>query len=161
MTSTVRRALLTSLLLLAGTARTTPAGAQAPPPPMGGPGDVPVNPPTGRGMNDFVGTWRLTWQDPSNPDCPCRGLLFIDIDENADGTSLAGRWKMKDGEARLNGTMSYQAKVWSGRFTQPDDGLGFPVKGHFRLESRDPNTLTGSYQREGTAIGFTWAATRE
>jgi hypothetical protein len=161
MTSTVRRALLTVVLLLAGTAGTSPVAAQAPPPPMGGPGDVPVNPPTGRGMNDFVGAWRLTWQDPGNPDCPCRGSLFIDIDENADGTSLAGRWKMKDGEARLNGTMSYQAKVWSGRFIQPDDGLGFPVKGHFRLESRDPNTLTGSYQREGTAIGFTWTATRE
>jgi hypothetical protein len=160
-TTAARRALLTSLLLLAGTAGVVPATAQAPPPPMGGPGDVPVNPPIGRGMNDFVGAWRLTWQDPGNPDCPCRGTLLIDIDENADGTSLAGRWKMKDGEARLTGTMSYQAKVWSGRFTMPDDGLGFPVKGHFRLESRDPSTLTGSYQREGTAIGFTWTATRQ
>ena len=138
-----------------------PAEAQLPRPPMGGPGDVPVNPPTGRGMNDFIGAWRLTWQDPTNVDCPCRGSLFIDIDANADGTSLAGRWKMKDGEAVLNGTMSYQAKVWYGHFSQPDDGLGFRAKGSFRLESRDPNTLTGSYQRDGTAVGFSWSATRE
>ena len=62
-----------------------PAEAQLPRPPMGGPGDVPVNPPTSRGMNDFIGAWRLTWQDPTNPDCPCRGSLFIDIDANADG----------------------------------------------------------------------------
>lgn len=138
-----------------------PAEAQLPRPPMGGPGDVPVNPPTSRGMNDFIGAWRLTWQDPTNPDCPCRGSLFIDIDANADGTSLAGHWKMKDGDAVLAGTMSYQAKVWYGRFSQPDDGLGFPAKGSFHLESRDPDTLTGSYQRDGTAIGFSRNATRE
>ena len=138
-----------------------PAEAQLPRPPMGGPGDVPVNPPTSRGMNDFIGAWRLTWQDPTNPDCPCRGSLFIDIDANADGTSLAGRWKMKDGDAVLAGTMSYQAKVWYGRFSQPDDGLGFLAKGSFHLESRDPDTLTGSYQRDGTAIGFSRNATCE
>ncbi len=148
-----------ALVLLTITA--LPVQAQLPRPPMGGPGDVPVNPPTGRGMNDFIGAWRLTWQDPTNPDCPCRGSLFIDIDANADGASLAGRWKMKDGDAVLKGTMSYQAKVWYGRFSQPDDGLGYPAKGSFHLESRDPDTLTGSYQRDGTAIGFSWSARRE
>jgi hypothetical protein len=40
------------------------------------------------------------------------------------------------------------------------DDLGLPAKGHFRLESRDPNTLAGPYQRDGTAIGFSWTATR-
>jgi len=160
MTSATRRALQVALLL-AGIAGTIPAEAQLPRPPMGGPGDVPVNPPTTRSMQDFVGSWRLTWQDPSDPDCPCRGSLFIDVDDNADGTSLAGRWKMKGGDAVLHGSLSYQAKVWSGSFAQADDGLGYPMKGHFRLESRDPSTLTGSYQRDGTAIGFSWTATRE
>ena len=160
MTSLFRLSALMAVLVLVMPA-VLPVQAQLPRPPMGGPGDVPVNPPTGRGMNDFIGAWRLTWQDPTNVDCPCRGSLFIDIDANADGTSLAGRWKMKDGDAVLAGTMSYQAKVWSGHFSQPDDGLGFPAKGNFRLESRDPDTLTGSYQRDGTAIGFSWSATRE
>lgn len=155
------RAVAFVIVLIACGVEPVAVQAQLPRPPTGGPGDVPVNPPTGRGMNDFIGAWRLTWQDPTNSDCPCRGSLFIDIDANADGTSLAGRWKMKGGDAVLNGAMSYQAKVWSGRFSQPDDGLGFPAKGHFRLESRDPDTLTGSYQRDGTVIGFSWTATRE
>jgi hypothetical protein len=38
----------------------------------------------------------------------------------------------------------------------PGNGLGYPMKGHFRLESRDPRTVTGSYRRDGTAIGFSW-----
>ncbi|MDP2376300.1 hypothetical protein [Reyranella sp.] len=152
---------LQAVLLLVGIAGAVPAAAQVPRPPMGGPGDVILNPPTTRGMQDFVGSWRLTWQDPGNPDCPCRGSLFIDVDDNADGTSLAGRWKMKGGDAVLHGSLSYQAKVWSGSFAQADDGLGYPMKGHFRLESRDPRTLTGSYQRDGTAIGLSWTAIRE
>ncbi|OFW97936.1 MAG: hypothetical protein A3D94_04675 [Alphaproteobacteria bacterium RIFCSPHIGHO2_12_FULL_66_14] len=155
------RPVLLAVLLLAGVAGAPQVQAQMPRPPMGGPGDVPVNPPTTRGMQDFVGTWRLTWQDPVNPDCPCHGSLWIDIDENADGTSLDGHWKMKGGDAVLHGVMSYQAKVWSGRFAQADDGLGYPMKGHFRLESRDANTLTGSYQRNGTAVPFSWTATRD
>lgn len=39
--------------------------------------------------------------------------------------------------------------------------LGFPVRGNFRLESRDPDMLTGSCQRDGSAIGLSWTATRE
>ncbi|MBX9945813.1 MAG: hypothetical protein K2Y40_17150 [Reyranella sp.] len=150
---------LLALAVMLGAATTVEA--QLSRPPVGGPGDVPINPPTSRSMQDFVGTWRLTWQDPGNPDCPCRGSLWIDIDENADGISLDGRWRMKGADAVLHGTMSYQAKVWSGRFAQPDDGTGFPVKGHFRLESRDANTLTGSYQRDGTAVAFSWTAVRD
>lgn len=137
-----------------------PAGAQLPRPPTGGPGNVPVNPPT-TGFKSFVGDWKLSWDDPGDPNCPCRGMLSIDIDENTDGTSLAGHWSTKDGKATLRGTMSYNADYWSGRFSFPDDGTGFPVKGNFRLELRDANALTGSYQREGMGIPFRWSATRD
>jgi hypothetical protein len=160
MTPAGRRALLGALLVI-GVAAAVPARAQLSRPPMGGPGDVPVNPPTTRSLQDFVGSWRLTWQDPGNPDCPCHGSLWIDVDDNADGPSLDGHWKLKGGDAVLHGPLSYQATVWSGRFAQPDDGLGYPLRGHFRLESRDRNTLTGSYQRDGTAIPYSWSATRE
>ena len=136
-----------------------PAPAQMPPPPMGGPGNVPVNPPT-TGMSSFVGDWRLSWDDPGDPDCPCRGTLSIDIDENADGASLVGRWATKGGHATLRGTMSYNADYWSGQFSRPDDGAGLPIHGNFRLELRDSNTLTGSYQRSGMGIPMRWTATR-
>ncbi|MDP1753180.1 MAG: hypothetical protein Q8L22_27305 [Reyranella sp.] len=148
------------ILLLTSMAGAIPSGAQLPQPPTGGPGNVPVNPPT-TGFNSFVGDWKLSWDDPGDPNCPCRGALWIDINETADGTSLAGRWSTKDGKATLRGTMSYNADYWSGRFAFPDDGTGFPVKGNFRLELRDANTLTGSYQREGTGIPFRWTATRD
>ncbi len=159
MTSIVRGALL-ALGLLIGVAGTDLVHAQIPGPPMGGPGNVPVNPPTS-GMQSFVGDWKLTWDDLGDPNCPCRGVLRIDIDQNADGASLVGRWPTKGGKATLRGTMSYNADYWSGHFTLPDDGLGFPVKGHFRLELRGANALTGSYQRDGTAIGYRWSAIRE
>jgi hypothetical protein len=160
MTSTACR-VLWAVVLLAGIAGILPAAAQVPRPPMGGPGDVIINPPTTHGMHDFVGSWRLTWQDPNDPACPCHGSLFIDVENNSAGTSLAGRWKMNGGDAVLHGSLSYQATVWTGTFARTDDGLGYPMKGHFRLESRDPKTLTGSYRRDGTAIGFSWTATRE
>ena len=50
MTSLFRAAVLVLVMLAV-----LPVQAQLPRPPMGGPGDVPVNPPTGRGMNDFIG----------------------------------------------------------------------------------------------------------
>lgn len=158
MTARCRRGLVTALLL-GGLAGSWPAGAQLPRPPTGGPGNVPVNPPT-TGFERFVGAWTLSWDDPADPNCPCRGALRIDIEETFDGASLAGRWSTKDGQAILQGTMSYNADYWSGRFAFPDDGTGFPVKGNFRLELRDARTLTGSFQREGMAIPFRWSAIR-
>jgi hypothetical protein len=67
---------------------------------------------------------------------------------------------MKGGAAVLIGAVAYDNNVWAGRFSQPDD-LDFPIKGHFRLETRDnAGGLTGSYQRDGTSIPFRWSATR-
>lgn len=43
----------------------------------------------------------------------------------------------------------------------PTTAWAFPPRGNFRLESHDPDTLTGFYRRDGTAIRFSWSATRE
>ena len=61
---------------------------------------------------------------------------------------------MKGGAAVLVGGVAYDGNVWAGRFAQADD-LDFPIKGHFRLETRGQDGgLTGSYQRDGTSIPF-------
>ena len=60
----------------------------------------------------------------------------------------------------LEGAVAFDNNVWAGRFAQPDDNVDFPLKGHFRLETRGGTALTGSYQRDGTAIAFPWRATR-
>ena len=60
---------------------------------------------------------------------------------------------------QLSGSVGYNQDVWSGRFAQPDDA-DFPIRGHFRLESRGERSLTGSYQPDGTAIPFSWSGTR-
>ena len=59
----------------------------------------------------------------------------------------------------LNGALAFDQNVWAGRFAQ-SDAVDFPLKGHFRLEARGGTALTGSYQREGTAIPYRWSATR-
>ena len=133
-----------------------PALAQMSGPPAGGVLDRFLAPPTNL-QQDFLGTWTLTWDDPVNPDCPCHGTLTIQ--PQADG-QLKGYWPMKGGAAVLVGGVAYDGNVWAGRFAQSDD-LDFPIKGHFRLETRGQNGgLTGSYQRDGTSIPFPWRATR-
>ena len=66
---------------------------------------------------------------------------------------------MKGGAAILHGDVAFDQNMWAGQFTQPDDA-DFPLKGHFRLEARGGNELTGSYQRDGTAIPYRWSAVR-
>ena len=113
-------------------------------------------PPTGI-QQEFLGTWNLTWDDPVDPDCPCRGELTIQTRANGE---LRGSWPMQGGAAVLIGEVAFDNNVWTGRFAQPDD-LDFPIKGHFRLEFRNQDRgLTGSYQRDGTSIPFRWAASR-
>jgi len=68
---------------------------------------------------------------------------------------LIGRWDLKGAPARLTGSVGYDQNVWTGRFQQSDD-VDFPLRGHFRLESRGDGLLTGSYQPDGTAVPFTW-----
>lgn len=144
-------------LLLLAAVLPAPALAQMSGPPSGGVLDRFLAPPTNI-QQEFLGTWSLTWDDPANPACPCRGTLTIQT--KADG-ELIGHWPMKGGAAVLLGGVAYDGNVWAGRFAQPDD-LDFPTKGHFRLETRSQGGgLTGSYHRDGTSIPFRWSATRQ
>jgi hypothetical protein len=151
------RALLA--VLLAGAATATPAQSQMPRAPSGGPTGQFLGVPTGT-VQDFLGKWTFTWDGPIDANCPCHGTMTIQFDENVDGGGLDGYWSMKGPDAVLHGSVGYNQNVWTGHFAQPDDGSGFPVTGSFRLEVVDPHTLTGSYQREGTAIGFRWNGTK-
>jgi hypothetical protein len=147
----MRWLLLPIVLLLA----MAPAGAQLPRAPSGGPTGNFLGPPSGN-QADFLGAWNLRWVGPMGSSCPCSGSLTITT--NAYG-ELQGEWKMNGPTATLQGSTGYDQNVWSGRFAQPDD-VDFPIKGHFRLESRGSQALSGSYQPDGTALPFTWSATR-
>jgi hypothetical protein len=143
--------LLLALLVLA----MAPASAQMSGPPMGGPSGQFLGPPTGN-AGSFLGVWELTWEGPIDARCPCRGTLSIGTNSNGD---LQGVWKTRGPAATLTGSVGFNQDVWTGRFAQSDDA-DFPVRGHFRLESRDERTLTGSYQPDGTAIPFRWSGSR-
>lgn len=145
-----------ALLALLAAAISVPATAQVPRPPSGGVLHPFVAPPAGVQM-DFVGTWNVTWDDPADPTCPCRGTLTIE--QRFDG-ALEGQWTLAGGIAYLQGTVAFDGNVWAGRFSQGDD-IDFPLKGHFRLETRDQGkALSGSWQRDGTSIPFHWSASR-
>lgn len=146
----LRPALLALLLVAAA-----PLQAQLSGPPAGGPTGQFLGPPTGN-AGDFLGVWTMTWEGPMGTSCPCRGTLTIVVDSNGE---LRGSWKGSGPGATLSGSVGYNQDVWTGRFAQPDDG-DFPIRGHFRLESRGERRLTGSYQPDGTAIPFSWSGTR-
>jgi hypothetical protein len=151
---------LLALLLAGGAVGPTmpsPGLAQISHPPSGGVDNRFLAPPSGV-QQTFLGTWNLTWDDPGDPKCPCRGTLTIDT--QADG-SLKGYWSIKNPPVILQGGMAFDNNVWAGQFAQPDDNVDFPLKGHFRLETRGGTALTGSYQRDGTAIPRRWSATRQ
>lgn len=130
---------------------------QVVPPPSGGVLDRFIAPP-GALERDFLGKWNLVWDDLGDPACPCRATLTIEVAQNGE---LKGYWPMKGATAVLQGGVAYDQNVWAGRFAQPDDGVDFPVKGHFRLETRGGTALTGSFQRDGMAIPYRWSATRQ
>jgi hypothetical protein len=151
---------LFALLLAAGAIITLrgPGLAQVARPPSGGVLDRFLAPPADL-QQSFLGTWKLTWEDPGDPKCPCRGTLTIDT--QADG-SLKGYWSIKHPAVVLLGEVAFDNNVWVGHFAEPDDNVDFPLKGHFRLETRGGGTaLTGSYQRDGTVIPRSWSATRQ
>ena len=143
------------VLLMLLIAIAAPAQAQVTSAPPGGPTGQFLGPPSGDAAN-FLGVWDLTWDGPIDARCPCRGSLTIST--NGQG-NLVGVWKSKGPAASLTGSVGYNQNVWIGRFAQSDEA-DFPVRGHFRLEYRDERTLTGSYQRDGTAIPFRWSGTR-
>ena len=149
------------VLFLAGGALTAamhgPVLGQVPRTPSGGVDNRFLAPPSGV-QQSFLGTWNLTWDDPGDPKCPCHGTL--EIDTQADG-SLKGYWSIQSPAVILQGGMAFDNNVWAGQFAQPDDNVDFPLKGHFRLETRGGPALTGSYQRDGTAIPRRWSATRQ
>jgi len=144
------RAICLMLLMLAGLA-TVPASAQVTGPPVGGPSGQFLGPPATTAQG-FMGLWDFTWEGPTGSGCPCSGTLAIGTDSQG---QLIGRWDLKGAPARLTGSVGYDQNVWTGRFQQSDD-VDFPLRGHFRLESRGDGLLTGSYQPDGTAVPFTW-----
>ena len=144
----MKRAMLLALAMLPA-----PALGQMSGPPMGAV-DRFLAPPTNV-QQDFLGTWNLTWQDPVNPDCPCHAALTIQMEPSGD---LKGTWPLKGGAAVLVGGVAFDGNAWAGTFAQSPD-LDFPIKGHFRLETRSGG-LTGSYHRDGTSIPYSWSATR-
>lgn len=148
---TLRHALVALFLLAA-----PPLQAQMSGPPAGGPTGQFLGPPTGN-AGDFLGVWTLTWSGPMGTNCPCRGTLTISVSNSGD---LQGIWKTNGTGATLSGSVGYNQDVWTGRFAQADDA-DFPIRGHFRLESRGERNLTGSYQPDGTAIPFSWSGTRQ
>jgi hypothetical protein len=147
---------LLQILLAASLLGVSGASAQMSGPPMGGSNQF-IGPPTGT-VQDFLGTWALTWVGPPEAGCPCYGRLMIAVDENGD--HLDGLWQKKGANATLYGPVSYDQNVWAGRFSQPEDDVGYAVRGYFRLEVVDSQTLSGSYQQDGMAIPFTWSAKR-
>jgi hypothetical protein len=154
--SKARRVSLAVVLLAAITASGPSLGQQIGPP-MGGTSGQFIGPPTGT-VQDFLGTWNFSWAGPIDSKCPCRGTIAIS--ESTDSNGLVGHWKLNGLDTVLRGPVSYDQNVWAGRFEQTDDSLDFPLRGYFRMEARDSNTLTGSYQPEGTAIPFYWSGTR-
>lgn len=134
----------------------TRAEAQLPRPPSGGPTGAFLGPPQGY-QSDFLGVWNLRWDGPMGSNCPCTGTLTISTNQYGE---LEGVWKTSGSPpANLRGSTGYDQNVWTGVFAQADDA-DFPLKGHFRLETRGQSTLTGSYQPEGTAVPFSWTGTK-
>ena len=88
--------------------------------------------------------------------CPCRGTLTI-VDRQR--RRPAGPWKTNGTGATLSGSVGYNQDVWTGRFAQPDDA-DFPIRGHFRLESRGERTPDRLLPARRTAIPFSWSGTR-
>ena len=155
------KAPLLLVLFLAGgvlaAALPDPVLGQVARPPSGGVLDRFLAPPSGV-QQSFLGSWELTWDDPGDPKCPCHGTL--EVDTQADG-SLKGYWSIRNPPVILLGEVAFDNNVWAGLFKQPDDNVDFPLKGHFRLETRSNGAaLTGSYQRDGTAIPHRWGGTR-
>jgi hypothetical protein len=148
---------LAILLLFAA----VPAQAQVPRPPSGGPTGQFLGPPTGSSQ-DLFGLWVFTWEGPPDANCPCHGTITIRFNDNADGGQFNGYWSMKGRpDFVLSGSVGYNQNVWDGKYAQPDDQSDFPVKGRFRIQVVDPQTLSGSYRRDGMTIAYPWSGTKK
>jgi hypothetical protein len=146
----IRLRTLSFALALAGAAITTALAQGNFGPPVGVPFGRSFGPPSGT-VDDFLGTWKLTWSGNVGTNCPCHGVLTIEEDGNG---ALIGYWETRSGTYQLRGRVGYDQNTWTGRFEKPNDLSDWPIKGEFRLMSRDERTLTGSYQPTGAAIGF-------
>jgi hypothetical protein len=159
MTMSEHRCSLLAVLLLAGGAIEADVHGQVARPPAGGPNWQSIGPPLGD-SDDFLGVWKVTWDGPMDSNCPCHGMLTIEVKTTADGTGFAGYWEKKGSTAVLQGAVGVDQNVWVGHYAVPNDTSDFPEKGNFRLEARGGHTLTGSYQRQGMTIPFRMTGTR-
>jgi hypothetical protein len=146
---------LVAALALAGATAQTALGQHNFGPPVGVPFGRSVGPPTDN-VEDFLGTWKISWTGSVGTSCPCQGTLTID----AAGDELMGYWETKSGTYVLRGKVGYDQNTWTGRFDKPNDPSDFPIKGQFQLMTRDGGKITGSYQPLGTAVGFPVTGTR-
>jgi len=152
-----RTVALIAALALAGTTAQTALGQPAHVgPPMGVPSGRSFGPPTDN-VEDFLGTWMISWTGSVGTNCPCRGTITIDAAGNG---GLKGYWETRSGTYVLSGKVGYDQNTWTGRFEKSSDHADFPIKGQFRLMTRDGRKVTGSYQPTGTAVGFPVNGTR-
>ena len=151
----VRAAAFVTALALAGASAQTALGQL-----NGRPADVPygrsIGPPTDN-VEDFLGTWKISWTGSVGTNCPCQGTLTIDA---ADNGQLIGYWETRVGTYVLRGKVSHDQNSWTGRFEKPNDQADFRITGEFQLMTRDGGKITGSYEPTGTAIGFPVTGTR-
>jgi hypothetical protein len=152
----VRAVALVPVLSLAGATAHTALGQQNFGPPVGVPFGRSIGPPTDN-VEEFLGTWKISWTGSVGTNCPCQGTLTID---GAGNDELMGYWETRSGTYVLRGKVGYDQNTWTGRFEKPNDQTDFPIKGQFQLMTRDSGKITGSYQPAGTAIGFPVTGTR-
>jgi hypothetical protein len=142
--------------VLGGATAQSALGQQNFGPPVGVPFGRSVGPPADD-VEDFHGTWKISWTGSVGTSCPCQGTLIID---DAGNGELVGYWETRSGTYVLRGKVGYDQNTWTGRFDKPNDPSDFPIKGQFQLMTRDNGKITGSYQPTGTAIGFPVNGTR-
>lgn len=149
-------ALVPAFALAAATGQTAFGQPAHVAPPMGVPFGRSIGPPSDN-VEDFLGSWKISWTGSVGTNCPCQGTLTIDA---AGNNELMGYWETRSGTYVLRGKVGYDQNSWSGRFEKPNDQTDFPIKGQFLLMTRDSGKITGSYQPMGTAIGFPVTGTR-
>ncbi|MDI1286471.1 MAG: hypothetical protein PSV46_18945 [Reyranella sp.] len=149
-------ALIPALVLAGATGQTALGQSPHLGPPMGVPFGRSIGPPTDN-VDDFLGTWKISWAGSVGRNCPCQGTLIIDAAGNGE---LMGYWETLSGTYVLRGKVGYDQNSWSGQFEKPNDQADFPIKGQFLLMTRESGKITGSYQPRGTAIGFPVTGTR-
>ena len=84
-------------------------------PPVGVPFGRSIGPPTDN-VEDFLGTWKISWTGSVGTNCPCQGTLTVD---GAGNDELMGYWETRSGIYVLLGKVGYDQNTWTGRSRNP------------------------------------------